>query len=79
MSEEKKSLPDFEKSLAELEKLVEQLESGELSLDESLEQFKRGVQLTRECQQVLDQAQLTVEKLLGDDEPLKSEPFQPDD
>ncbi|NNL95477.1 MAG: exodeoxyribonuclease VII small subunit [Xanthomonadales bacterium] len=79
MSEETKSLPDFEKSLAELEKLVEQLESGELSLDESLDQFKRGVQLTRECQQVLEHAQLTVEKLLGDDEPLKSEPFNPDD
>lgn len=79
MSKEKNSLPDFEKSLAELEKLVEKLESGDLSLDESLNQFKRGVELTRECQQVLEQAQLTVEKLLDDGEQANTEAFQPDD
>jgi len=79
MSKEKNPLPDFEKSLAELEKLVEKLESGDLSLDESLNQFKRGVQLTRECQQVLEQAQLTVEKLLGNGEQEITEPLPSDD
>lgn len=64
MSKEPEKLPDFEKSLAELERLVEQLESGDLSLDESLKQFKRGVELTRHCQGVLDNAQQTVEKLM---------------
>lgn len=61
-------LPDFEKSLAELESLVEQLESGDLNLDQSLTQFKRGVELTRHCQDVLEQAQQTVEKLIDNDD-----------
>lgn len=55
--------PDFEHALMELESLVSRLESGELSLDQSLEHFKRGVELTRHCQSVLDQAQKTVELL----------------
>lgn len=55
--------PDFESALAELEALVERLEKGDISLDESLQQFKRGVELTRRCQQILDQAQQTVEQL----------------
>lgn len=57
-------LPDFEKALEELESLVEQLESGELTLDQSLQQFKRGVELTRHCQGVLEQAQQVVEQLI---------------
>ena len=68
MSDKPDSLPDFEKSLEELESLVQQLESGDLNLDESLKQFKRGVELTRQCQQVLDQAQQQVEKLLDVDD-----------
>ena len=68
MSKETEKLPDFEKSLAELEGLVEQLESGDLNLDQSLKQFKRGVELTRHCQEVLEQAQQTVEKLLDNDD-----------
>ena len=55
--------PDFEKSLTELENLVAKLESGELTLDQSLQYFKRGVELTRLCQSVLDEAQKTVELL----------------
>ena len=75
MTGKKEALPDFEKSLAELEALVEQLESGDLSLDESLQQFKRGVELTRHCQGVLDQAQRTVEKLLDVDDDSSAVPF----
>ena len=55
--------PDFEQALAELEDLVLKLESGDLSLDQSLECFKRGVELTRHCQTVLDEAQKTVDLL----------------
>jgi exodeoxyribonuclease VII small subunit len=55
--------PVFEEALEELESLVEKLESGELSLDESLKQFKRGVELTRHCQLVLDEAQQVIEQL----------------
>ncbi len=42
--------PNFEKSLAELETLVESMESGELSLEDSLAAFEKGVKLTRDCQ-----------------------------
>ena len=61
-------LPDFEKALEELEALVEQLESGDLSLDQSLKQFQRGIELTRHCQGVLEQAQQTVEQLTDPDD-----------
>jgi exodeoxyribonuclease VII small subunit len=62
--------PDFEKSLAELEQIVDRMEQGELSLDESLKQFERGIALTRSCQTALQQAEQKVEILLrktGDD------------
>ena len=68
MTNKDTKLPDFEKSLEELESLVQQLESGDLNLDESLKQFKRGVELTRHCQDVLNQAQQVVEKLLDPDD-----------
>lgn len=68
MSKKADKLPDFEKALEELEILVEQLESGDLNLDQSLKQFKRGIELTRHCQGVLDKAQQTVEKLVDSDD-----------
>lgn len=79
MSKEPKKLPDFEKSLAELESLVEQLESGDLSLDQSLKQFKRGVELTRHCQGVLDEAQQTVKQLMDVDDESSAVPFDSSD
>ena len=54
---------DFEKSLKQLEALVEKLEKGELSLEESLKQFELGVKLTRECQQALQAAEQKVSVL----------------
>jgi exodeoxyribonuclease VII small subunit len=63
MSKTKESKPGFEQALGELEALVAQLESGDLSLDQSLTHFKRGVELTRHCQSILDEAQQTVEVL----------------
>jgi exodeoxyribonuclease VII small subunit len=56
---------DFEKTLAELEQQVHQLESGELSLEAALQAFESGVKLTRECQQALDQAEQKVNMLLA--------------
>lgn len=75
MTEKTDKLPDFEKSLEELEGLVEKLESGDLSLDESLKQFKRGVELTRHCQGVLEDAQQTVEQLLKVDDESSAAPL----
>jgi exodeoxyribonuclease VII small subunit len=78
MSKKTEAGPDFEKTLAELEKLVVNLEEGELSLDESLAGFKRGIELTRQCQAALDHAQQTVEQLTdtADQDSLQS--FDPD-
>jgi exodeoxyribonuclease VII small subunit len=56
--------PDLEKSLAELEKIVARLEAGDLTLDDSLKQFERGVALTRQCQTALRNAEQKVEILL---------------
>lgn len=66
MSKTKDNKPGFEQALSELEALVAQLESGDLSLDQSLTHFKRGVELTRHCQSILDDAQQTVEILSHD-------------
>ncbi|MED5534335.1 MAG: exodeoxyribonuclease VII small subunit [Pseudomonadota bacterium] len=55
----------LEKSLAELETLVEKLEGGDLSLEETLKHFERGVKLTRECQTTLKEAEQKVEILLN--------------
>ncbi|MBV2134828.1 exodeoxyribonuclease VII small subunit [Pseudomonas sp. MAP12] len=63
----KKAAPDFEQSLTELQTLVERLESGELSLEDSLAAFEQGIRLTRECQGALSQAEQKVQILLGTD------------
>jgi exodeoxyribonuclease VII small subunit len=64
---------EFERSLAELETLVRKMEEGELSLDDSLAAYERGVSLYRQCHQALEQAELRV-RLLED--PLKPEQAQ---
>ena len=58
----------FESSLIELEKVVEQLEAGDLPLERMLELFEQGVRLSRECQKRLDEAERKVEILLKNDE-----------
>ena len=61
----------FEQQLQALEKIVEQLEQGEMPLEDSLSQFEKGVKLTRECQQLLDQAQQKVAILTQEDDQLE--------
>ena len=55
---------DFERSLARLEEVVRKLENANLSLDEAMKLFEEGVQLTRDCQQQLEEAEGRVEILL---------------
>ncbi|MCY7355635.1 MAG: exodeoxyribonuclease VII small subunit [Lysobacter sp.] len=69
---------NFERSLDELENLVEKMEHGELSLEESLAAYERGVGLYRRCQQALEQAELRVRLLSDPQDPASAEPFQPD-
>ena len=60
MTRARTTAPDFEAALAELEQIVTRLERGDLSLEESLRQFERGVLLTRNCQKALQQAEQKV-------------------
>ncbi len=78
MTRSKRS-PDFEKSLAELEKLVEQLEGGQLPLEDALRSFERGVSLSRECQAALQAAQARVEILVREGAGHAVEPFGADE
>lgn len=72
----KKSYP-FEASLARLETLVEQMESGDQSLEESLKTFEEGIKLTRECQQALKDAEQKVSLLLEKADGAEETPFEP--
>lgn len=69
---------DFEHSLDELEQLVAKMEGGEMSLDESLASFERGIGLFRHCQQSLEQAELRVRLLLDPESPDSAQPFEPE-
>lgn len=69
----------FEASLEELEKIVERMERGDQSLEDSLKDFERGVTLTRSCQNMLKNAEQKVEKLVKEHGELKTEPFTDDD
>jgi len=75
----KTASPDFEKSLAELETLVERMEQGDQTLEQSLKDFERGVALTRSCQQALKTAEQKVEQLLQQNGQEALVPFEPDD
>ena len=57
---------DFEAALGELEALVQRMETGSLTLEESLQAFERGVKLTRQCETALERAELRVKALLED-------------
>ena len=57
--------PDFEKSLAELEKIVQRMERGEQSLEQTLKDFERGMVLSEQCRKSLETARQRVEKLVA--------------
>ena len=77
----KKDAPDaspvarFEHSLDELEQLVEKMEQGEMSLEDSLAAYERGVGLYRRCQAALEQAELRVRLLTDPDQPDNAQAF----
>lgn len=59
----RKKTVDFEQKLNQLEALVEEMEKGSLSLEDSLKAFEEGIKITRECQQALKEAELKVDML----------------
>lgn len=65
----------FEKSLAELEDIVEKMEAGDLTLEESLSAFEKGIKLTKDCQKALNNAEQKVNKLVERENKLETTPF----
>ncbi len=78
MSDNPESGFNFEASLQELESLVARMEQGELSLEDSLKAFERGIELTRACQRALQTAEQKVEILINKNGELGSAPFGDD-
>jgi exodeoxyribonuclease VII small subunit len=68
----------FESSMDELEKVVKELEGGDLSLDRSLELFERGMSLSDICRKQLEEAETRVEMLIRKDGKTTAEPFRPE-
>jgi len=69
-------LKDFEKSLTQLEKIVSRMEAGELGLEDSLAQFEKGIELARNCQDTLSNAELRVEQLIEKNGLQQTIPFE---
>ncbi len=75
MSRKAKS-PDLESSIAEINTLVEQMEQGELSLEQSLERFERGIRLIKHCQKVLQEAEQKVQVLIQNNDKEDLQPYE---
>lgn len=69
----------FESKLEDLEKIVSELEKGDLSLDNSVNKFEEGMKLSKECSKILEEAQKKITILLEDNGEIKEEIFISDD
>ena len=65
----------FENKMQELEKIVSELENGELSLDESVSKFEEGMNLSKECNKILENAEKKITILLNKDDGYQEEEF----
>ncbi len=66
MAEENEKNFSFEESLAELEKIVVNLETGEVSLDDAIEEYKKAMDLVKQCNEKLDSAKEAIAKIVND-------------
>ncbi len=76
--EEPKSEASFETCLSDLEKVVKELESGELPLERALELFEKGIQLSDACRKQLEDAETRVETLIKREGKMQAEPLRKD-
>ena len=79
MSSSKNSIKDFEASLKKLEDIVQQMENGDLGLEESLQQFEQGIKLAKSCQSALTSAELKVNQLIEKNGLQQTIPFDEQD
>lgn len=70
-----KEKKNFEKMLADLERISNELEKGDLTLDESVSKFEEGMKLSNECSKILETAEKKITILLKDDEEIKEKDF----
>lgn len=75
----KNKLPDLEASLSEIDALIEKMEQGELSLEQSLERFERGIVLIKHCQKVLQEAEQKVQILMQNNGEEDLQPYENND
>jgi exodeoxyribonuclease VII small subunit len=78
MPEETASSPNFEASLEQLERIVQQLEKGDLPLEQSLQLFESGMRLSADCKRQLEEAESRVEMLIKRGSEMTAVPFSPD-
>jgi len=76
MTEESKPSLTFEQAMQKLEDTVRKLESGDMSLTDSIEQYKQSMSLVQFCRKQLDEAEFEIEKLIERDGALTTEPLQ---
>ncbi len=68
---------NFEENMEKLEKIVQELEKGELNLDESIKKFEEGMQVSKECNKMLEEAEKKITILIKkEDNTLEEEPFE---
>lgn len=66
----------FENKMEELQKIVEELENGELSLDDSVSKFEQGMKISQECNKMLEKAEKKITILLNKDNEYQEEEFE---
>lgn len=75
--QDKPAYGNFEKDLGKLEQIVQNLEKGELTLEEALKQFEEGIRLARQCEKALSEAERKIEILLKNEEgEIEAKPFE---
>ena len=67
MTKTKKENQSIEQSLSKLENILEELENGELELDQALQKFEEGIKLSRQCQKTLEEAEMKIKILMDGD------------
>ena len=66
----------FEKQMEELEKIVTELEKGELNLDESVSKFEQGMKISKDCNKILEEAEKKITILVSKKDGIKEEDFE---
>ncbi len=79
MAKKADASPSFEESMAQLEKIVEEIASGSIGLEESLSRYEQGMQLVQRCKAVLERAEKRIEQLTAQGNGLVAQPLEVQD